>query len=56
MKVKDKVIIVTGGGNGLGRELVITILRKGGKAVAVDINSHVLHSNIGLIQHAFVLW
>lgn len=39
MKVHNKVIMVTGGGNGLGRELVLYLLRKGSRVVAVDINS-----------------
>ena len=42
MKVKEKVIMITGGGNGLGRELTLAILRKGGKAVAVDVNKSAL--------------
>jgi len=37
MKLKDKTIIVTGGGNGLGRELVLQLLTKGSKVVAIDI-------------------
>ena len=28
MKVKDKVVAVTGGGNGIGRELVLELLRR----------------------------
>lgn len=42
MKVHNKVFMVTGGGNGLGRELVLYLLRKGSKVVAVDINSAAL--------------
>lgn len=42
MKVKGKVIMVTGGGNGLGRELVLAILKRGGNVVAVDINDTAL--------------
>lgn len=42
MKVNNKVIMVTGGGNGLGRELVLNILRKDAKVVAVDINKTAL--------------
>lgn len=34
MKVKNKVIVITGGGNGLGRELVLNILKRGGKVAA----------------------
>jgi Short-chain dehydrogenases of various substrate specificities len=42
MKVKDKVILVTGGGNGMGRELVLNLLTKGAKVIAVDINETAL--------------
>lgn len=38
MLVKDKVMIVTGGGSGIGRALVINLLRKGASVAAVDIN------------------
>ena len=36
MKVNYKVFMVTGGGNGLGRELVLNLLHKECKVVAVD--------------------
>lgn len=42
MKVKNKVIVVTGGGNGLGRALVLHLLELGAKVVAVDINDEAL--------------
>jgi short-subunit dehydrogenase len=38
MKVQNKVIVVTGGGSGMGRELVLNLLEKGAKVVAIDIN------------------
>lgn len=38
MKVQNKVMIVTGGGSGMGRELVLNLLSKGAKVVAIDIN------------------
>jgi short-subunit dehydrogenase len=48
MKVKGKVMMVTGGGNGMGRELVLHLLKKGSKVVAVDINKTGLQETIRL--------
>jgi short-subunit dehydrogenase len=48
MKVKDKVIVVTGGGSGMGRELVLHLLSKGAKVIAVDINEAVLKETVAL--------
>jgi NADP-dependent 3-hydroxy acid dehydrogenase YdfG len=42
MKVQNKVIVVTGGGNGMGRELVLNLLAKGARVAAVDINENAL--------------
>lgn len=39
MKLKDKVVVVTGAGNGLGRQMVFLLLKKGAHVAAVDINS-----------------
>lgn len=38
MKVADKVIVVTGGGSGMGRELVLQLLKRGARVITVDIN------------------
>jgi short-subunit dehydrogenase len=38
MKVVNKNIVVTGGGNGMGRELTLKLLSKGARVIAVDIN------------------
>ena len=38
MKVKDKKIIVTGAGSGIGRELTLQLLDKGAYVIALDIN------------------
>ncbi|MAT45649.1 MAG: short-chain dehydrogenase [Anaerolineaceae bacterium] len=48
MKVDNKVIVVTGGGNGIGRELVLLLLKKGAKVAAVDINEAALLETVKL--------
>jgi short-subunit dehydrogenase len=48
MKVVNKNIVVTGGGNGVGRELVFQLVSKGARVIAIDINDAAL-------QETFVL-
>src|SRR5690606_41412023 len=48
MKVQNKVIIVTGGGNGIGRELVLHLLSKGASVAAVDIDKNGLQQTTAL--------
>lgn len=48
MKVQNKVIVVTGGGSGMGRELVLQLLAKGAKIVTIDINENALQETIAL--------
>jgi NAD(P)-dependent dehydrogenase (short-subunit alcohol dehydrogenase family) len=38
MQISDKVFVVTGGGNGIGREVALELLRRGARVAAVDLN------------------
>ncbi|WP_238882898.1 SDR family oxidoreductase [Clostridium sp. YIM B02551] len=48
MKVLNKNIVVTGGGNGVGRELTLNLLSKGARVVAVDVNDAALQETFRL--------
>lgn len=38
MQIKNRVFVVTGAGNGIGREVALQLLKKGGRIAAVDIS------------------
>lgn len=38
MRVAGKTIVVTGGGNGIGRQLVLEMLRRGARVAAIDLS------------------
>ncbi len=48
MKATNKVFVVTGGGNGIGRELVLQLLAKGARVAAVDIDETKLKETVAL--------
>lgn len=39
VEIKDKVFVVTGGGSGIGREVVLGLLRGGARVAAVDLSA-----------------
>jgi NAD(P)-dependent dehydrogenase (short-subunit alcohol dehydrogenase family) len=38
MQIKDRVFVVTGGGNGMGREVVLGLIARGARVAAVDLS------------------
>jgi short-subunit dehydrogenase len=48
MKVQNKRIIVTGGGSGMGREIVLNLLSKDAKVMAIDINEIALQETVAI--------
>ena len=48
MKVQNKVVVVTGGGNGIGRQVVLELLRRRAKVAAVDIRQDSLDETAAL--------
>ena len=51
MKVQNKVMVVTGGGSGMGRELVLNLLAKGARVAAVDVNEATLRETAQLSEN-----
>ncbi|HVQ22892.1 MAG TPA: SDR family oxidoreductase, partial [Candidatus Saccharimonadia bacterium] len=48
MKPAQKVVVVTGAGSGMGRELVLELVRRGARVAAVDINAGTLAETVVL--------
>ena len=46
MDVAGKVIVVTGGGNGIGQQVVLELLRRGARVAAVDIREESLNETV----------
>jgi short-subunit dehydrogenase len=53
MKLSNKTIVVTGGGSGIGQQLVLELLRRGAKVAATDISEDNLSETYSLIPDSF---
>eukprot|EP01095_Lingulamoeba_sp_RSL-Kostka_P013503 TRINITY_DN5619_c0_g1_i1.p1 TRINITY_DN5619_c0_g1~~TRINITY_DN5619_c0_g1_i1.p1 ORF type:complete len:269 (-),score=94.07 TRINITY_DN5619_c0_g1_i1:37-843(-) len=51
MQLKDKVVIVTGAGSGIGREIAIEFAKKGSKIVLADINQDLGRETLSIIKN-----
>jgi short-subunit dehydrogenase len=51
MKVQGKVFVVTGGGNGIGRQVVLELLGRGASVAAIDISSSGLEETARIAGH-----
>jgi short-subunit dehydrogenase len=50
MRVAGKVWVITGGGAGMGRQLVLEALRRGARVAAVDVSAERLQETVGLAR------
>lgn len=52
MQIQDKVIVITGGGQGLGRAMAVNLASQGAKLALIDLNEELLKETVGLIEQA----
>ena len=52
MKLKDKIVLITGGGSGLGREMGLTFAGEGAAIAVNDIRPESAHNVVSEIEHA----
>ena len=50
MRIDGKVFVVTGGGSGIGREVVLQLLRRGASVAAVDLRAEALDQTAALAK------
>jgi len=52
MNIQDKVIVITGGGQGLGRAMAVDLAKSGAKLALIDLNEEQLKETVSLIEQA----
>lgn len=50
MKVSAKLIVVTGAGSGMGREITLELIRRGAKVAAIDLRAEGLEETSNLVK------
>ena len=52
MELQDKVVVITGGGQGLGRQMALRLATKGAKLALIDLNQDKLDETVALVKEA----
>lgn len=52
MHIRNKVFVVTGGGNGIGRDVVVQLIARGARVAAVDLRADSLETTRALVPGA----
>jgi len=51
MRIKNKVVVITGAGNGMGREMTLEAINRGAKVFGIDINEENLKATKDLVSN-----
>ena len=52
MNLNDKAIVITGGGQGLGRAMAVNLAQQGAKLALIDLNEELLKETVSLVEEA----
>ena len=52
MNVNNKVVVVTGAGSGMGREITLELVRRGAKVAAIDMREETLAETAKFAGHS----
>ncbi|MCO4798799.1 MAG: SDR family oxidoreductase [Colwelliaceae bacterium] len=52
MKLNDKTIVITGGGQGLGRAMAVNLAEQGANLALIDLNEDMLKETVSLVEQA----